>query len=1508
MNSPVPDTRFTLPLTNPEIASRMLCPGNAPLVLLPVRLETRFFPLADGGKELRVRVYPDKIHVDTHHPELTTDERISGTQYWNQDWTAGDEAARADAWRVLADRFGAARAAWIARVLRPANVAERGQAGAQPIFPTLPPVTEGGESAWRKAPEARLLPDRWTAVVHSGGKVALSVTGKKDIRPDLAMGPDPNAPEPDSATEAAIKAGQKLALDQGMMWLVDFEEAEEAGMALRIRVPRAVLEAGIDSLMVFGVAGSRNPATTAERLADLLDAHHYTDGLGFLRFGTPTNNTDDRRAGYDSDDPGHRRSFRNEVLASAANPPNARRVGTGLGLPSARIAATLGRLAGADGDHDRDLGSMNTALWQVGWGYFLSNMIGPETGLTALSIDWARGHFLNYVRGGGPFPTLRCGTQPYGILPVTSLNLWTAGAGEPAAPEETRLKDILLRLRDGVWRPVVDRVSRVRLWGDPNAPAEQTGTSPDADLADVMRMDGVSHRYLTRGVLGRHYLEHLYALANDDFSRISQVQGDIPTWLLDQLGLELDNFPRLARCFMDPAAWPVTVPLVQAGEISPWKTLEPDDIGRLLETQRLEDLIKPDPAPSLLQALLRHSMLREIATAVARKLIPPWEKEFSTLLRDIELVELVDPPVREDTVKAPPPLESLHWKRQLELPAPGQPVGTTFATYLAGLRSFTEPAVAALGEFRAGLAHLQTLDTESLQILMQSTLDLSAHRLDAWITSYATKRLAAMTSAGSSGAYVGAYGWVENLAPAVLPEPIPASDLPPDEPGPVYPLPRDSGFIHAPSLAHAATAALLRNAQLGPDGELKPDGPFAIDLSSRRVREASRLLEGVRQGQPLGALLGYRFERRLHEIGFDRFIAPLRQLAPLAVRERESGALPTEAIAANNVVDGLILFRRSQDNTQPDPVAAQLAVARPPATEAEIKSVRAELRALGDTIDGLGDALLAETAYQMARGNTSRLASTLSAIAQGEAPVPELEVARIPRTGISLTHRVLVLFSGVSNAGGGWTNSTTRTVNERWLNAWLRALLGDARKVRCTVERLDGATGAVAETAVFPLNDVPLSPLDFVYGVEPDGQSAEANPSPCIAEQRVLYQARRRANGFGNDAVLRLRHGRPADLAAGETTLFDVLEQARAIRRLLAGARGVRPEDLSPPDRAPRSTLDLVDLEARVVRYENGLNAVHKALERLLAPGAAVLAEDLRTAIVNLGNFGVEPSVPCVAVGDTPEIRSALAGQAAAMLKISGPRLDRVLALRSQAAATDPRARCDQLLERGRTIYGDGFISLPAFTCDAAAAAEVNAALAAGTQQQGGDPLAVHGWFTRCSRVREPLARLGVCLRTAEVFASGTRLNLNVAQLPFDGDERWVGLPIAAKDLPPSKLSLVVQPLTAIDAALPLSGLFIDEWVEVVPNGEETTALAFQFDPPNAFAPQNLLVAVPPVPGQDWTTETLRQVLAETLDLARLRAVDPRLLGEAAQYLPGLYVPFNAADDAVSTDFAPLTA
>src|SRR6185437_9408315 len=110
---------------------------------------------------------------------------------------------------------------------------------------------------------------------------------------------------------------------------------------------------------------------------------------------------------------------------------------------------------------------------------------------------------------------------------------------------------------------------------------------------------------------------------------------------------------------------------------------------------------------------------------------------------------------------------------------------------------------------------------------------------------------------------------------------IQVTTTPTGELGPLVTRAGDSGFIHAPSMTHAAAAALLRNAHLGATNTPQANSPFAIGLTSCRVREADRLLEGVRQGQKLGALLGYRFERSLHELGFDAVIARMRALAPL---------------------------------------------------------------------------------------------------------------------------------------------------------------------------------------------------------------------------------------------------------------------------------------------------------------------------------------------------------------------------------------------------------------------------------------------------------------------------------------------------------------------------------------------------------------------------------------------------------------------------------------------------
>ena len=164
----------------------LLLNGDRPLVLFPVRLETRFF-----GQELRIRVFPDKIHVDTHEPELTADEVEWGKHFHTLLWNATTEEARKNAWQQLADRYGAERASWVARQLTPTNPAER--PAKPPKFPSPPVRPEAQKNeTWTRAPRTAVLPDQWIATAFVQGMSAVTVAG--NLIPDiLPVGPNPQA-------------------------------------------------------------------------------------------------------------------------------------------------------------------------------------------------------------------------------------------------------------------------------------------------------------------------------------------------------------------------------------------------------------------------------------------------------------------------------------------------------------------------------------------------------------------------------------------------------------------------------------------------------------------------------------------------------------------------------------------------------------------------------------------------------------------------------------------------------------------------------------------------------------------------------------------------------------------------------------------------------------------------------------------------------------------------------------------------------------------------------------------------------------------------------------------------------------------------------------------------------------------------------------------------------------------------------------------------------------------
>jgi hypothetical protein len=370
-----------------------------------------------------------------------------------------------------------------------------------------------------------------------------------------------------------------------------------------------------------------------------------------------------------------------------------------------------------------------------------------------------------------------------------------------------------------------------------------------------------------------------------------------------------------------------------------------------------------------------------------------------------------------------------------------------------------------------------------------------------------------------------------------------------------------------------------------------------------------------------------------------------------------------------------------------------------------------------------------------------------------------------------------------------------------------------------------------------------------------------------------------------------------------ELSYGEFEEVLGAVRRLVAGTRAIYDTDLNPPQRADTFTVDVTELETRASEAVQSMRLSDDLDAQLTSHDTADL-EILRTLMLRAATLGVGGAVPLSAAGAAPADREVLFEQAGS---IQAELARRVRQLRELdrgfiAATATAEARCAHALAQLRIVFDKAFLVLPRFA--ASNAAELADALADSAKVQDGDPLAALTWFRRMARVRGGAARLNQALTYSEALG-GEKLVMSIAQLPHDAGDRWVGLPLKAGQLlPGGKLSLAVQSTAPIDSSKPLAGLFIDEWVEVVPNRTETTGIAFQYDQPNAAPPQAILIAVPPELESPWTVWSLQQVLFEALDLARIRAVDPDALNEIGHYLPAMYFAINTAGHTVSTDFA----
>lgn len=1358
-----------------------------PLLLMPVRLETRY---AQNPHRLLVRIYPDDIHSDDHEPALTREERELQKNFMLAIETDHQDQAWPAAWQALARRVGPLRALWLAT---------GGSSVQRP-------------SGWTRAAFAQLLPERFVAFAWtSPGGAPIRIEAPQAVREPLALGPDPMQDD--------AGPGQPLGADA--LWLHDFKAALVAGMGLEIPLPASER---VSRLVVVGVRASVDPATQAADLARLIDAHRCTHGVSLLMPGEPTNALGEQRTAYRAqpdaeqiyldelayfDEGGRTRRRRAswEPAGPAQRFEGEETAGFRLDRALGLSPGTLGRLAGSDdvrAGEERLLRKLLDGVVRDG----LERMLSPS--VTADAIGEALSFMRNHVSACGPFATLRIGPQPYGVLPVR-------------LPERTRLQpgqaallDVLDRLRAHVLEPAVNDVLRV------SAPRslDPVMRDPGRRLLEILRCDAHARSLDVRAVLDPALLAAvLPAMAAGDRGAMDAAAQQIRA-LLGALGDPSPQATAIGKAGLFDQAAPVTLALVgdeaAVRQLYGLRRPEPTNVSpslpRPLWTRELLDgSAGPQRPCTLLYELGRQAVLRT-ADRAARQ----WLTQ-DALDKGLPLPDFDDPSAALDTTEA-----------RLLAPAPSDPTNTIAALLDYGVR--VVPAAEDFWDLREDLGKLAMLPPAHLEAMLGAVLGLLSHRLDAWYTGFATARLDELRvgapSSGNAppikqGLAVGAFGWLDAF--------------------PAGSASRLAGYVHAPSTQQALTAAVLLSADKA-HREQGHGNAFAVDLSSARVRGALELLEGLRAGQPLGALLGYRIERALAIA--PALIAPVRAMAPLLADKRAPSGLPAENVAADNVVDGLALLRLAGYNGTNLPDPARL-TALDAAGQTAIAPILADA---AERIDALADLLLAESVHHTLAGAPMRGGAVSDLLAGGPVGIPdEIEVTRIGQRGIATTHKVLVLFEAEAAVASRWT-ATPRAGAEPALEAWLARQLPAPSSIAviATFTLADGTTAPVTTTLSSLLGSVRVSgglgAIDMVFS------------KPPRVERRIIAMLESFRPAGSTSAPTLLAEAKRSG-HADDWSLAEVAAICETLLRLLGGARGLDPEDLDALGRAAGATLDDADLQKRIAALRAEVMASRDAL------AAAGNDTARRAALEALEQLGLD-TIPS-------------AGPLEAAVVSALHSLDRRIAEGDDASRP--------LVERMRSLGGPELVVVPRLTFNGAS---FNSAFSADI---GAAPKEIRAFLARAAAVRDAVGRLDAVLAQAEALAGAAApdLALAVAQNPRVQDERWTALPGPTA---PARTSYVVAHPTTLDLAhaRQCAGLYIDAWTEVVPQSELDTAIVFDAPAATQAAPNAMLLLVPEESRESWTDEDVLAHVLEGLTLAKLRAVDPDLLSHAGQLLPAM--------------------
>ncbi len=1436
------------------------------------------------------------------------------------------------------------------------------------------------DSDWTAAPHARVLPDRFVVLLKNKNEFAHIVVGE-ELPERLQLGMDPALFEEEEADDSyGVDANGNLTVEPGMQWMTNFDEAISKGMGLKIDIDPEEAATGFDQVFVIGLKLTNpntktNLTSTASKklLEDLLENHHYSpDGMSLLSIGTPTNNTEEEPAGFSTNysDEDFETAYEEEMGAplfdknasDVLDYTDGKRLADALGID----ASYLEHVPNSGQSEISEGFAFNRVLWNATIGDYLDEMW--DFTFTPDNVARIKDYFINNVSARGILPSLRIGSQPYGILPTTAFSRFSYNKNYSVdnLPSFTGSGNNLklrfnIRLQ-GMLKVLNDYWSAIRENFVNHAEKLEHLDNPQAGFMDMLGLHATSvESYFRYGV---NVADRGHDAESVAFSPNFTNEDDIGPFQFSEIfdslfGEGYSEQPyyaliqsRIFRCrFLEDHA-PITGEIIDGQSLKEKHQLIEEEDGNyidwLLNNHPLNILASNNAesfqSKSLFYLLLRQSILiayrnasldilehEQIITSDFRTIIGSnnhyrrpdgkYRTKWSYLFLDFSVTDdsqtgnfyedydfnLVDGRRLSD---------SAFYNNYL------RPNTRSLDTYLFqdinnGSYPEHQPYTAELDALRANLGRLSTYSTQKLDQLLREHIDLCSYRLDAWQLGLANQRLESMRKSRKTGSFIGAYGWVENLRPGgVRKESTKVPQSLKDESAKIYSDADNQGFIHAPSLNHAISAAVLRGGYQS-NSDDTTGNKFAINLSSFRVRQALQIIEGIASGLELSAILGFQFEKGLHErytdVELDKFIYPFRRAYPLELPlSDELSTNDVEEAYNSNVVDGMtmledfnettdtldlssgddLLTLLSKDNFKNCPSWLTDLVHDNGGGDVELTAIIQEILHLADAFDALGDLAVSESVYQMVQGNHVRAAAVLQALAAGKA-IPKPLIVDTPRTGIVVNHKVVLPMTPVAfTATKGfpvWPSKsyTLRAETAATFNKYLGDLFGPAEDIRFMIS-------ADEITSTHSLEEFDLMPIDLFYTLNTNRDSTQSELADFL-----LYHYRK-SQEISSEVKLTIDfQTKDSEWSSSIRTIYQLQPLVEQIKAMAINALPLDASELAlPPTEATGTNPGNQDLEEMISRINNAIENLNK----LALDVISFLDENLELIETEISYqeglgfleraffFGLPNNLNSVSL-DFDEENARLVHNKLKVLKSALLKKQSAVNNINSGIITEDgeQKNIKKWIAIGQVILGNSFVILPLFKFEEASSfAKQITPSSDSLQMNDASPFAMDQWLTGIAKVRKKMSSVE-WIRMIQSMDDQSS-TLSPVQLPFEAGDYWLGI-----DYPEShqvsgdKLSLMIwNSDLLVDSSTGKAGIIVDEWVEIIPNKAEVSGVTFNYDQPDARPPQSILLAVTPELTGKWDWDALIHTLEDTLELAKNRAVEPEHLDKSVfgQVLP----------------------